>query len=129
MANTTAKTKASKASNTVSSSASAQPFAVIKTGGKQYKVSEGDTVKIEIMNGDFKVGDKLEFGEVLLSDSGSDTKFGAPFITGAKVSGEIVEIGRDPKIVVLRYKQKNRSGSTKNGHRQSFFKVKINTIA
>ncbi len=120
MANTT-KTKAKKAESGA--------FAVIKTGGKQYRVSEGDAIKIEILPGEFKVGDKVDFKEVLLTDSGSDTKVGTPTVSGAKVSGEIVEIGRNAKVIAARYIQKKRSGFKKNGHRQSFFKVKITAIA
>lgn len=104
-------------------------FAVIKTGGKQYLVTTGDTIIIEKMDGDFKVGDKITFGEVLLSDSGSETKVGAPTISGATVSGEIVEIDRHKKVIIMRYKQKSRSGTPKNGHRQPYFKVKITNIA
>ena len=103
------------------------PFAVVKTGGKQYRVSEGDTIQIEVL-ADKNVGDKVSFDEVLLVDTGSDTKVGTPTISGAKVTGEITEIGRGPKIVVMRYKQKSRSGPKKNGHRQPFVKVKILSI-
>jgi large subunit ribosomal protein L21 len=127
MANTTtpkAKGASKKATKAVSGA-----FAVIKTGGKQYRVSVGDSIKIEILPGEFKVGDKVDFKEVLLTDSGSDTKVGTPLIAGAQVSGEIVEIDRNPKLIVARYMQKNRSGFKKNGHRQPFFKVKITAIA
>lgn len=103
-------------------------FAVIKTGGKQFRVSEGESIKIEVLKGEYKVGDKLTFDQVLLVDTGSETKVGTPTVAGAKVTGEITEIGRYAKIVVMRYKQKSRSGPTKNGHRQPFFKVKILSI-
>ncbi len=109
--------------------ASSEGFAVIKTGGKQYRVSAGDIIKIEKMEGEFSVGDKVTFGEVLLTDSGSDTVVGAPFVAGAKVTGEITKIDRNPKLIVARYIQKNRSGFKKNGHRQPYFMVKINAIA
>lgn len=124
MAKTTSKT-AAKASK----DASASGFAVIKTGGKQYRVSAGDTIKIEKLEGEYSVGDKVDFTEVLLVDTGSDTKIGAPMVSGAKVSGEIAEIGRSAKVIVARYMQKNRSGFKKNGHRQPYFKIKINAIA
>ncbi len=127
MAKTTTKT-AKKASTAVSDASG--PFSVIKTGGKQYRVSEGDTIKVEIMNDkEYKVGDKIIFNEVVLSDTGSETKVGSPTVSGSKVTGELVEIGRNAKVVVARYKQKNRSGYTKNGHRQPFFKVKITALA
>ncbi|MES2436861.1 MAG: 50S ribosomal protein L21 [Patescibacteria group bacterium] len=102
-------------------------FAVIQTGGKQYKVSAGDTITIEKLIGDFKAGDTITFNDVLLTDSGSDTKFGSPFIGGAKVVGELVQIGRAQKVTVIKYKQKSRYFK-KNGHRQPFFKVKISSI-
>lgn len=104
-------------------------FAVIKTGAKQYRVSEGLVINIEIMKGEHKVGDKLDFSEVLLKDNGSETTIGEPMISGAKVTGEIVEIGKGDKVVGMRYKQKSRSRSVKFGHRQPFFKVKILSIA
>ena len=103
-------------------------FAVIQTGGKQYKVSVGDVVKIEKITGAYKVGDKLTFDKVLLVDNGKDTTIGTPYIAGAKVGAEIVEIGRSRKILVVKYKQKSRTGWTRNGHRQPFFKVKITEI-
>lgn len=102
-------------------------FAVIKTGGKQYKVSEGQLVSIEKMKGDFKVGDKVSFDKVLLVDDGSNTTIGTPYITEAKVEGEIAQIGRAKKLLVMKYKQKSRY-LKRNGHRQPFFKVKILAI-
>jgi large subunit ribosomal protein L21 len=102
-------------------------FAVIQTGGKQYKVSAGDTIQIEKLTGDFKVGDKITFGEVLLSDNGKDTTFGAPFISGGKVMGTLESIGRAQKVMVVKYKQKSRYFKS-NGHRQHYFKVKIDSI-
>jgi large subunit ribosomal protein L21 len=102
-------------------------FSVIQTGGKQYKVSVGDIVKIEKIKGDFKKGDKLAFDKVLLWDNGSNTSIGTPFIAGAKVTGVLEEIGRDAKIDVIKYKQKSRYFK-KNGHRQPYFKVKIDAL-
>jgi large subunit ribosomal protein L21 len=102
-------------------------FAVIKTGGKQYKVAKGDTVSIEKIKGEFAKGDKVSFDKVLLVDNGKDTTIGMPFIDGAKVEAEISEIGRARKILVVKYKQKSRY-LRRNGHRQPFFKVKILSI-
>ena len=99
-------------------------FAVIQTGGKQYKVSVGDTVKIEKLVGEHKEGDKITFDKVLLVDNGRDTTIGTPFITGAKVEAELVEIGRAKKIIVVKYKPKSRY-LIRQGHRQHFFKIKI----
>ncbi len=102
-------------------------FAVIATGGKQYKVSKGDTLKIEKLKGTFKVGDKVVFDKVMLVDSGKDTTVGTPYITGAKVEATLEEVGRNKKIEVIKYKPKSRYFK-RNGHRQPFFKVKISAI-
>ena len=102
-------------------------FAVIQTGGKQYKVSKDNLVSIEKIKGEYKVGDKVSFDKVLLVDNGKDTTIGTPYIKGAKVEAEIVEIGRNRKVLVVKYKQKSRY-LRRNGHRQPFFKVKITSI-
>jgi large subunit ribosomal protein L21 len=102
-------------------------FAVIQTGGKQYKVSKDSVLSIEKIKGEYKAGDKLSFDKVLLVDDGKDTTIGTPYITGAKVDAEIVEIGRARKLLVMKYKQKSRY-LRRNGHRQPFFKVKITSI-
>ncbi len=102
-------------------------FAIIETGGKQYMVSEGDTVKIEKISGDFKTGDKVSFDKVLVVDNGSDTTIGAPYIKGASVSAEIKKISRAKKVVVIKYKAKSNYFK-KRGHRQPFFEVKIGAI-
>ncbi|MEK7575093.1 MAG: 50S ribosomal protein L21 [Patescibacteria group bacterium] len=102
-------------------------FAVIQTGGKQYKVSVGDVLKIEKITGDLKVGDKLTFDKVLLVDNGKDTTIGTPYISGASVTGTLTEIGRDATIDVIKYKQKSRYFK-KNGHRQPHFMVKIDAL-
>lgn len=115
--------------NKPASKTSSEAFAVIKTGGKQYKVTAGEIVKIEKMTGEFKVGDAVVFDQVLMTDNGSDTKLGTPLLSGAKVKATIAEIGRSAKVVVARYIQKNRSGFKKNGHRQPFFKVKIDSLS
>jgi len=110
-----------------------EEFAVIQTGGKQYKVSKGGVLAIEKMKparadgGEYKKGDKISFDKVLLVDDGQDTTIGTPYILGAKVDAEIVEIGRARKILVVKYKQKSRY-LRRNGHRQPFFKVKITSI-
>ena len=102
-------------------------FAVIKTGGKQYRVSAGDTIRIEKMKDVTEVGQKVVFDEVLLVDNGNDTSIGMPFIDGAKVTAEVVKIGRADKVMVVKYLQKSRYHK-KNGHRQPFVEVKINAI-
>jgi large subunit ribosomal protein L21 len=99
-------------------------FAIIETGGKQYMVSEGDTVKIEKISGEFKAGDSVTFDKVLLVDNGQDTTIGAPYIPGAKVQAEIKKIDRAKKVTVIKYKAKSNYFK-KRGHRQPFFEVKI----
>ncbi len=105
-----------------------QEFAIIQTGGKQYMVAEGDTVKIEKIKGDHKVGDSVVFDNVLLVDNGSDTSIGDPFIKGAKVSAEVTKISRAKKVTVIKYKAKSNYFK-KRGHRQPFFEVKITKLA
>ncbi len=102
-------------------------FAVIQTGGKQYKVASGQLVKIEKIAGDHKEGDKVVFDKVLLVDNGKDTTIGTPFIDKAKVTGTITKIGRLPKVTVIKYKQKSRYFK-KNGHKQPYFQVKIDEV-
>ena len=105
-------------------------FAVIQTGGKQYKVSKGDVVsveKIKTKGVEYKKGDKVSFEKVLLVDDGKDTTIGTPYIKGARVDAEITEIGRARKILVVKYKQKSRY-LRRHGHSQPFFKVKIISI-
>ncbi|MEO5634979.1 MAG: 50S ribosomal protein L21 [Candidatus Paceibacterota bacterium] len=106
-------------------------FAVIQTGGKQYKVSKGSFFNIEKIKStgkdEHKKGDSLTFDKVLLVDDGKDTTIGTPYIKGAAVTGEIMEIGRARKILVVKYKQKSRY-LRRNGHRQPFFKIKITSI-
>ncbi len=102
-------------------------FAVIQTGGKQYKVIVGDILKIEKIKGDFKVGDKIIFDKVLLVDNGKDTTIGSPFIEGATVESLFQKSGKGKTIKVVKYKAKSRY-LKKNGHRQPFIEVKISAI-
>jgi large subunit ribosomal protein L21 len=102
-------------------------FAIIETGGKQYMVSEGTTLKIEKIKGEFKAGDKVSFDRVLMVDNGSDTTIGEPYIKGAKVEGEVKSIGRAKKVVVIKYKAKSNYFK-KRGHRQPYFEVKITSL-
>ena len=102
-------------------------FAVISTGGKQYKVAEGDFLKVEKISDDLKVGDKVVFDQVLLVDDGATTKIGTPTVSGAKVEATLAEIGRAKKVIVIKYKQKSRYFK-KNGHRQPYSKVEITSV-
>lgn len=102
-------------------------FAVIQTGGKQYKVAVGDEIAVEKLTGDYKVGDKVTLDTVVLTDDGATTVLGAPFIKGSEVKATISEIGRLDKVLVVRYRQKSRYHK-KNGHRQPFMSLKIDAI-
>ena len=95
-------------------------FAIKKTGGKQYKVAEGDTFIIEKLEHE---GDSVVFEDVLLV-AGGEIKVGKPFVTGAKVEAKILEEGKGKKKMVFRYKSKTRY-KKKKGHRQPFTKVQI----
>lgn len=106
---------------------STMEFVIIQTGGKQYSVSSGDEITIEKITGAYKEGDSIVFDKVLLVDDGKNTTIGTPFISNASVKGTITKIGRAPKISVVHYRQKSRYFK-KNGHRQPFFKVKINSL-
>ncbi len=102
-------------------------FAVIKSGGKQYRVSKGDVIRVEKIKDVVEVGQKLVFDQVLLVDNGKDTTIGMPLIDGAKVEAEVSKIGRAEKVNVVKYLQKSRYFK-KNGHRQPFVEVKITGI-
>lgn len=100
-------------------------FAVIKTGGKQYKVKQNDTVKIEKIPG--KAGDKVLFDQVLMVADGDKVDIGKPVLEGKKVEGKILEQGRSKKVMVVKYKPKTRY-KVRRGHRQSFTKVEMTQI-
>ena len=99
-------------------------FAVIKTGGKQYKVAEGDTLTIEKIKHE---NDEVSFDQVFLI-SGDDLKIGRPLINGAVVEAKVIKEGKGVKKMVVRYKSKTRQRKTK-GHRQPYTKVKITKIS
>lgn len=101
-------------------------FAVIQTGGKQYLVRPGETLKIEKITKP-KKGDMVVFDEILLVFDGKDAKIGSPFVDGAKVTAKIEGDERDKKITVLRYKAKTRY-TKKKGHRQTRTKITITEI-
>ena len=98
--------------------------AVFRSGGRQYRVAEGDTVKVDRLAGN--PGDKVVFDDVLLID-GEKPKIGKPTVRGAKVRAEIVAQGRDKKIVVFKFKRRKQHRK-KAGHRQAYTQIKIATI-
>ncbi|MDD2586551.1 MAG: 50S ribosomal protein L21 [Syntrophomonadaceae bacterium] len=101
-------------------------YAVIKTGGKQYKVSEGIILKVEKLKAE--AGDKLVLDQVLLvNDENGNVKVGDPVVDGAKVTVEVLEQGRGKKIIVYKYK-KRKNYRRKQGHRQSYTKIKVEKI-
>ncbi|MBI1911799.1 MAG: 50S ribosomal protein L21 [Deltaproteobacteria bacterium] len=100
-------------------------YAVIKTGGKQYRVSQGDVVNVEKLAGE--VGTSVELSDVLAVGEGDTLKVGTPVVDGAKVVAEIIEHGKDKKVLI--FKKKRRKGYTKKqGHRQLFTSLKITEI-
>ena len=100
-------------------------YAVVATGGKQYRVEEGDTLRIEKIPGD--VGTTVAFDQVLMVSDGDDVKIGQPVLENAVVNGTIVEQGKDRKILVFKYKRR-KGYRRKQGHRQLFTAVKIGSI-
>jgi large subunit ribosomal protein L21 len=101
-------------------------FAIIKTGGKQYKVAPGQKIKIEKISGE--AGSKTILDKVLLAaDSAGETKIGAPYLEKAFVEAEILKTAKDKKKIVFRYHSKNRYRK-KKGHRQLYTEVKITEI-
>ena len=99
-------------------------YAIIATGGKQYKVSEGDIIKVEKL--DATVGESYTFDQVLIVNDG-EMKIGNPTVEGATVEASVVSEGRHKKVIVYRYKRKS-GYHKKNGHRQSYTEVKIDKI-
>ena len=99
-------------------------YAIIATGGKQYKVSEGDIITIENLG--IEAGEKVTFDQVL-AVSGDDLKIGNPTVDGATVDATVVKEGRGKKVIVYKYKRKT-GYHKKNGHRQSYTQVKIEKI-
>ena len=100
-------------------------YAIIRTGGKQFRVEPGKTVRIPSLMGD--TGASVEFNDVLLGSDGNQVRTGVPTLSGAKVTGEIVKQGLGDKIVVFKFKRR-KNYARKQGHRQGFTEVKINDI-
>ncbi len=100
-------------------------YAVIVSGGKQYRVQEGQTLKLEKLAAE--QGASVEFDRVLLVGNGDDIKVGAPAVEGAKVTAEVVEHGRGKKVQILKFKRRKHH-MKRQGHRQWFTEVKITGI-
>ena len=100
-------------------------YAVIQTGGKQYKVEPGATVVVEKLPG--TAGDAVQFDDVLLISDDESVHVGRPMVEGAKVTGEIVEQGRGKKLIVFKFKRR-KDYRRKNGHRQDYTSVRITDV-
>lgn len=101
-------------------------YAIIETGGKQYRVQEGDSLFIEKL--DVNAGDSIEFNTVLAVSKDGSLSFGSPVVEGAVVKASVVENGKGPKVVIFKYKRK-KDYRKKQGHRQPYTKVKIESIS
>ena len=101
-------------------------YAVIKTGGKQYKVKAGEILKIEKLQ-DSKSNTKVEFNEILAYGDDKSIELGAPIVSGAKVEAELIENSKNRTILIFK-KRRRHNSRRKNGHRQEFSKIRINKI-
>jgi large subunit ribosomal protein L21 len=100
-------------------------YAVIKSGGKQHRVVEGETLKLEKM--EIATGESFEFDEVLMLANGDDIKIGEPLVAGAKVTAEIVSHGRGDKVTIIKFRRRKHH-MKRQGHRQWYTEVKITGI-
>lgn len=100
-------------------------YAVVSSGGKQYKVKEGETIRVEKIPGD--VGAAVSFDDILMLADGETVNIGTPVVENAVVEGHIVQQGKAPKIIVFKYKRRKRY-RRKAGHRQQFTAIQIDTI-
>jgi large subunit ribosomal protein L21 len=101
-------------------------YAVIQTGGKQYRVQPGETVQVEKLEAE--VGKTVEFNEVLLVADGDNVRLGTPHVAGAKVVAEVMDQGRGTKILVYKYRRR-KAWHRKQGHRQPFTALKVTEIS
>ena len=101
-------------------------YAIIETGGKQYKVQNGDQLRVEKLNAE--AGSTVVFDKVLAAGEGSDIKVGAPYLEGLTVEGTVVESGKGDKVVIFKYKAK-KDYRKKQGHRQPYTLVEITSVA
>jgi large subunit ribosomal protein L21 len=101
-------------------------YAVIATGGKQYRVSEGETIQVEKLGAD--AGATVTFDEVLLVGKGADVKVGTPVVSGAKVTAQVVENLKGEKLLIYKYRRR-KGYRRKTGHRQEYTAVKITGIS
>jgi len=100
-------------------------YAIVKSGGKQYKVAQGQILRVETIPGD--IGSEITFNDVLMVSTGDTVSVGNPVMTDAAVTGRIVEQGRSKKVLVFKYKRRKRYRRTR-GHRQNYTAVQIDSI-
>jgi len=100
-------------------------YAIIKTGGRQYRVAEGDTIDVDLLEGD--AGQKMTFGDVLMHADGEKITHGSPSVSGASVTGEVVEQRKDKKVIAFKYRRRKGYHRTV-GHRRKLTRVKITGI-
>jgi large subunit ribosomal protein L21 len=101
-------------------------YAIIKTGGRQYRVAEGDTIDVDLL--DVEAGKTTRFGDVLMYADGKNLTHGNPLISGAKVTGEVVEQRKDKKVIAFKFKRRKGYHRTV-GHRRKLTRVKIKSIS
>jgi len=101
-------------------------YAVIQTGGKQYKVKKGDAIQVELLP--LEMGNTTDFNEILLVGSGANVQIGQPFVASASVNAEVVAIEKGPKIIVY-HKKRRKQSDKKNGHRQPYTRLLITGIS
>jgi large subunit ribosomal protein L21 len=101
-------------------------YAIIKTGGRQFRVAEGDTLDVDLL--DIEPGKTATFGDVLLFADGKDVSHGNPLVSGAKVTAEVVEQRKDKKVVAFKYKRRKGYHRTV-GHRRKLTRIKIKSIS
>ena len=101
-------------------------YAVIKTGGKQYRVSQGDTLKVEKL--DAGEGDSVEFDQVLMVGEGEDVKIGTPYLDGSRVTAKVKAYGRSKKVDIIKFRRRKHH-MKRMGHRQDFTEVEITGIS
>jgi large subunit ribosomal protein L21 len=102
-------------------------YAIIRTGGKQFRVSPGDIIRVPSL-ADKSEGDTVSFADVLVAGDDNGVRVGTPALSGASVTGTVLEHGRAPKIIVFKFKRRKQY-KRKQGHRQGFTAVKIDSIA
>jgi large subunit ribosomal protein L21 len=107
-------------------SLSCMAYAIIKTGGRQYRVAEGDTIDVDLL--DLEAGKQATFGDVLMHADGDDITHGSPLISGAKVTGEVVEQRKDKKVIAFKYRRRKGYHRTV-GHRRKLTRIKIKSIS